>query len=320
MDAFTATHHLASRVQEIHLLTQAYLGNLDRNPLHLTAYLASIRNLLKDLQDNVLGRVPDAVFATHWQNTVHLEEALLALEAGYVRNAAGEGLLRDALVNIDEEELRNMVDLEFTDKEVAQLLHCSVKTVYRKRKQLGLKKYALQHTTPDDILKQVSLGACFVTLLWLTYLKHIIRWWNASDRERIGSKMTFGWLKAERIPCTRRQVRAVLKDLRTEYNIERRYQPIRRRDYHAPFVNSLWHIDGNHKLINWKFVIHGGIDGHSHLVTFLAVSDNNRASTVRRLFVEGAERWGWPSRVRADYGGENLGVKQIMEATRGGYG
>jgi hypothetical protein len=24
---------------------------------------------------------------------------------------------------------------------------------------------------------------------------------------------------------------------------------------------SLWHVDANHKLIRWKFVIHGGIDG-----------------------------------------------------------
>jgi hypothetical protein len=60
-----------------------------------------------------------------------------------------------------------------------------------------------------------------------------------------------------------------------------------------------------------------GIDGKSHLVTFMNVSDNNRAGTVREHFIIGAEIWGWPSQVRADHGGENLGVKQVMEEVRG---
>ncbi|KAF8326459.1 hypothetical protein F5887DRAFT_832988, partial [Amanita rubescens] len=38
-------------------------------------------------------------------------------------------------------------------------------------------------------------------------------------------------------------------------------RPITRRVYSVPEVNSLWHHDGNHKLIRWKFVIHGFIDG-----------------------------------------------------------
>jgi hypothetical protein len=32
--------------------------------------------------------------------------------------------------------------------------------------------------------------------------------------------------------------------------------------------NPLWHIDTNHKLIRGHFVIVGGIDGYSRLVTF----------------------------------------------------
>jgi len=37
----------------------------------------------------------------------------------------------------------------------------------------------------------------------------------------------------------------------------------------APFENfplygSLWHIDSNHKLILWKIVVHGGIDGNTN--------------------------------------------------------
>lgn len=38
------------------------------------------------------------------------------------------------------------------------------------------------------------------------------------------------------------------------------------------------------KLIRWKIVIHGGVDGKTRLVVFLRASDNNRAETVGAAF------------------------------------
>ena len=49
--------------------------------------------------------------------------------------------------------------------------------------------------------------------------------------------------------------------------------------------NSLWHVDGYHKLISWRYVIHGGIDGFSLLIMFMKVTTNNQAETVLRAFV-----------------------------------
>lgn len=92
---------------------------------------------------------------------------------------------------------------------------------------------------------------------------------------------------------------------------------IERRRYYVPWVNSLWHIDGHHKLIDWKIVIHAGIDGKSRLITFIRASNNNRADTVLEAFVDGVQQHGLPSRVRGDYGGENLRVRDYMEAARG---
>ncbi|KAE8192335.1 hypothetical protein CF336_g4472 [Tilletia laevis] len=86
------------------------------------------------------------------------------------------------------------------------------------------------------------------------------------------------------------------------------------RPLHA---HHLWHIDGHHKLIKYKIVIHGGVDGKSRTVTFMQANSNNRAETVTTCFLAGVQRWGWPSRVRADHGGENLGVMQVMEQARG---
>lgn len=71
------------------------------------------------------------------------------------------------------------------------------------------------------------------------------------------------------------------------------------------------------KLIRWKIVTHGGVDGKTRLVVFLQASDNNRAETVAAAFRSGTDRFGWPSRVRTDWGGENEIVKALMEEARG---
>ena len=90
-----------------------------------------------------------------------------------------------------------------------------------------------------------------------------------------------------------------------------------RYHYDVPGPNAPWHIDGLHKLIRWGFVVHGGIDGFSRLVVFLKCSTNNRAETVMCSFHEAILKYGIPSRVRSDYGGENIEVGRYMESVRG---
>ena len=72
------------------------------------------------------------------------------------------------------------------------------------------------------------------------------------------------------------------------------------------------HIDGHHKLIRWRLVIHGGIDGFSRSIVYLKCSANNFASTVLELFLSAVEKFGLPSRVRSDFGTENFDVARFL--------
>ncbi|KAK2548345.1 hypothetical protein P5673_031504 [Acropora cervicornis] len=71
-------------------------------------------------------------------------------------------------------------------------------------------------------------------------------------------------------------------------------------------------LDGNHKLIRWRFVIHGAIDGFSRVIVFLCCSTNNKAETVLQWFRGAVRTFGLPTRMRCDHGTENIEVARFM--------
>ena len=58
--------------------------------------------------------------------------------------------------------------------------------------------------------------------------------------------------------------------------------------------------------------MHGCVDGYSRRNIYLCCCNNNRADTVKSLFLEGVQKFGLPSTVRSDREGENVEVARFM--------
>ncbi|CAB4024333.1 PREDICTED: uncharacterized protein LOC107336548, partial [Paramuricea clavata] len=130
---------------------------------------------------------------------------------------------------------------------------------------------------------------------------------------RSGTKIIKGELISHGIRVQRRRLRDSLKRVDP---VGRRLRAmdscIQRRVYNVRSPLALWHMDGNHKLIRWRFVVHGCIDGFSRVVVYLACNTNNTSAAVLDLFKKAVVVWGLPSRVRGDMGVENRDVARFM--------
>lgn len=132
----------------------------------------------------------------------------------------------------------------------------------------------------------------------------------------IGERLISGFFRTKDITVQRRRIRDAIRRV-DPYGLKQRrellHKRIRRRVYSVPNPHSLWHFDGNHKLIRWGLVIHCAIDGHSRACVYMKCSNNNRSETVLQLFESAIATFNVvPSRVRSDYGVENVKVWEAM--------
>ena len=108
--------------------------------------------------------------------------------------------------------------------------------------------------------------------------------------------MNQGHLQSAGIRFQRRRVRQFVASNDPIHRNMHWHQVLSRRSYSVLGPNSLWHIDGHHCLIRWRFVIHGGIDGYSHSIVYLQCT-TNKAKNVFAYFRKAMREYGIPSRV-----------------------
>lgn len=194
---------------------------------------------------------------------------------------------------ISEEQLSLLLSFDFKLIDIASMLQVSTSTVRRRIIEFGLEDEVnfsiVTDAQLDNIANQFSI-----------------------NYPNSGEKSFEGYLRHMGMRVQRSRIRSSLQRIDPRGVRNRFNATLHRRQYCVPMPNSLWHIDGYHKLIRWRVIIHGGIDGFSRLPVYLKASTTNSSETVLQSFLGAVASYGLPSRVRCDKGGENVKVSEFM--------
>ena len=197
------------------------------------------------------------------------------------------------VIQISMEEVEFLKSLRFSWTKIAECLNVSRSTLYRRLEEDGFNRLTTFTSISDAELD---------------FTVREIKRNHPSDGER----MIIGHLCRLGINVPRSRVRSSIHRIDPVNVTLRRNVAIRRRVYHSDGPNCVWHLDGYHKMVRWRFVIHGAIDGFSRSVVYLTCADNNRATTALSAFTNAVGRFGLPNKVRTDGGGENVDVWRCM--------
>ena len=193
--------------------------------------------------------------------------------------------------------LQNFLENGYEIAYISKLLNVSQRTIYRRMAAFGLSKMNFSDMSDNEL--DLELGKI------------------VKDFPLCGENLLKQMLIGKNIRVPRWRLRESVHRMDSRGVHERQIGRLHRRIYNVMGPNQLWHIDTNHKLIRWRFVIVGGIDGFSRLIMFLKCTDNNISETVLQCFLSGVDKFGVPNRVRSDKGMENVSIADFMLSHKG---
>ena len=132
--------------------------------------------------------------------------------------------------SISKEQIEHLLSLNFTCPRIATLLGVSLRTVRRRMTEYGLSVSGLYSDISDHELGRL------VNEIHTSF-------------PNCGYRMMDGHLRQRGIRVTQDRIKQVLHQTDPEGVVLRWRQAIHRRKYSVAGPLSLWHIDGNHKLI-----------------------------------------------------------------------
>jgi len=122
-----------------------------------------------------------------------------------------------------------------------------------------------------------------------------------------GYRMVWHSLEMDGVRVPRAIVQQMLKEIDPGGSEIRKAHRLKRRKYHNPGPNYVWHIDGYDKLKIFGFPIHGAIDGFSRKILWLNVTrSNNSPDNIAFFYLQTVEELqGCPVQLVTDLGTEN---------------
>ena len=131
---------------------------------------------------------------------------------------------------IPRTQLTFLVESGFTGLQMAEMLGVSLRTVRRRLSEYGISISAQYSTVSDDQLDEIVAEI-------------------QQQFPLCGNRQMLGHLLARGLRVQQIRVRETQRRVDPEGSVMRRLQTINRRSYSVAAPRSLWHIDGNHKLI-----------------------------------------------------------------------
>ncbi|CAG7719071.1 unnamed protein product [Allacma fusca] len=203
-------------------------------------------------------------------------------------------------LGIQVETIEHLLRTGFNVTTISKLLGVSRWTVYNRLGEQGLTASSKYSSITDDELYEVIRNV-------------------HQEFPNTGYKRMQGYLRSREIIIPQMRLREAVKFVDPEGVFQRtmRSRIIVRRQYFVKYSNEIWHLDTHMKLIRWKFIIRGAIDGKSRLVPYLEADNNNRSENNLKAFLKGVQKWSLPLRTRSDKGMENVLIARFMLETRG---